>query len=142
MTSQVPERGGPQLPGCARCFAADPDRAWEKVRQVPVRFTVADDPHFIVSIRRCPECSQHFAWIFTEFVDWESGDDAQYRHIFPLASAEAAALAARGQDAGLGYLGSLAAGRWILSSSWPTGQAQPHRFLGISPGPLPITPGH
>lgn len=143
----LPEGGLPPLPGCARCFAGDAGLARELTNQLPVWHSLADDSHFIVSVRRCPDCSQHYLRIFIEFVDWEGGDDAQYQDTFPLTGEEAHAIAAMGQDIDpshddLRYLGSLAAGRWHLSSGWPSGQQRPFTSLGLCPGPLHISQGH
>jgi hypothetical protein len=99
---------------------------------------VVSDSHFGVSLRECPNCGQQFVVIFTEFVDWSGGDDAQYFDIVPLTGDEAAALVAE-QNLDLGALGALGAGRRRLSVDWPTGAAK--RTLWRT-GPFPVTEGH
>jgi hypothetical protein len=126
--------------GCARCYGEDAERTWGYYPSLPVEQELVDDSHFIVQLRRCPRCSQRFVWIFTEFVDWEHGDDAQHRAIVPVTAAEAKALKRQGADVDLAYLGALGRDRRYLKTDWPTGQ--PNKTVGWAAGGLFIVPGH
>jgi hypothetical protein len=109
--------------GCARCYGDDAQTvlAYYYERGLESDQRVVDDSHFGVSLRHCRECGQRFVWIFSEFVDWTGGEDAQYSDIVPVTADEAATVAAAGEDVDLRYLGSLGAGRRRLCSDWPTG---------------------
>ncbi|MDI2129570.1 hypothetical protein [Yinghuangia seranimata] len=99
---------------------------------------VVEDSHFGVSVRVCPSCGQRFVVIFTEFVDWSGGDDAQYFDIVPVTEDEAAAVVA-GNGADLAALGALGAGRRRLSSGWPTGGV---KTISWRTGAFNVTEGH
>ncbi|HET6711102.1 hypothetical protein, partial [Amycolatopsis sp.] len=88
--------------------------------------------------RRCPECGQSFAAIFTEFVDRE-GEDAQYFDFVPLTTAEVSSLAAQGARVDLVQLGALGSVRRRLSSSWPTGG---EKEIAWRTDPLSVREGH
>jgi hypothetical protein len=126
--------------GCRQCYRDEDARAvWGRHRLRAERRLV-DDVHFIVQILRCAECGQRFASIFTEFVDWSGGDDAQYRDVVPLDEGEAERLAAQGEDVDLAWLGGLGADRRSLRSDWPTGARE--RRIRWTTGPIHIVPGH
>ena len=108
--------------GCARCSGEDALTALAfcttRLRET---HRLVEQSHFGISLRVCPECGQAFAAIFTEFVDWTGGEDAQYFDFVPLKPAEVTSLAAQGSDVDLVRLGALGSLRRRLSSSWPTG---------------------
>jgi hypothetical protein len=128
--------------GCADCYGEDADAAWRHYTGGLTidRYLVEDDSHFIVQLRRCRSCSQRFLWIFTEFVDWAGGRDAQYRRVVPVAPAEATTLAGRGADLDVPAIGALGEERRHLATDWPsTAGAQTVRW---STGRIPVVPGH
>jgi hypothetical protein len=124
---------------CSLCGEQDADLAWASYRRLAVETEVIDDSHFIVQVRRCPDCAQRYVWIFTEFVDWEGGDDAQYRQIVPVTLAEAQTIVRQGEDLDLDWLGSLGRGRRYLIFAWPTGQP---KTVSWSTGKFLVIPGH
>ena len=126
--------------GCAHCYGDDAEAtvAYYHGGGLETERRIIDESHFQVSLRRCRGCAQAFIAIFTEFVDWAGGDDAQYRDIVPVTPAEAAHLVASGEDVDLSYLGSLGAGRRRLSMDWPTGGEQ---CTGWEVGPFWVQPG-
>jgi hypothetical protein len=126
--------------GCRLCFGEDAELAWASYRRLRTDAAVVDESHFLVRLRSCPECGQRFLWIFTEFVDWENGEDAQYRQIVPVTKAEADAIARQGAAVDLAYLGSLGRGRRYLKVDWPS--AQPKATAGWATGEFLIIPGH
>jgi len=105
--------------GCPNCFGDDPEAAHEHGLDTVSR--LIDDSHFIVSLRRCPDCRQDFVTIFTEFVDWADGDDPQYRDIMPLTPEEAVTLAAMGEQVDLDWLERIGRDRWRLCMNYPKG---------------------
>jgi hypothetical protein len=127
--------------GCERCYGDDAATASAHYRAggLETQRRIVDDPHFIVSLRRCVACGQAFVSIFTEFVDWSGGDDAQYSDIVPVTSEEAATVVSQGENVEVRFLGSLGEGRRRLSSDWPTGG---ERRLAWRTGAFWVQPGH
>lgn len=127
--------------GCDRCYGDDADAVARYFSSggLETDHMVVDDSHFIVSQRRCTACDQTFVSIFTEFVDWSGGDDAQYQDIVPVTPEEADAVLAHGDPADTRFLGSLGAGRRRLAWDWPTGGRQ--RF-GWRSGEFEVQEGH
>lgn len=52
--------------------------------------TYEDESHLIRSLKRCAACGHHYFYEFYEVVDWEHGDDAQYRTWIPVDDVESA----------------------------------------------------
>jgi hypothetical protein len=128
--------------GCDKCYDEDPDAAWrhhgvgngvERIAEL------VDRNHFIISIRQCRVCQQFYVSVFTEFVDWQGGDDAQYHTIVPVTVEEAAILIGRGKQVDLPAIEALGIDRRSLKTSWPTGAAQ--RRIYWSTGLLDIVEG-
>lgn len=78
--------------GCSRCWPESSDSAWESGLKLEHRRELIDDSHFHVMILRCPDCGQSYVWVFSELIDWESGDDSQGWIRMPLAGREEAGL--------------------------------------------------
>ncbi len=115
--------GGRASIGCRSCYGEDAERVWAYYEKgLLIDQFLEDDSHFIVQLRRCAKCSQRFVWIFTEFVDWEHGDDAQYRDVVPVTANEAERLASQGQDLDFQFLATLGSNRRYLRTDWPTGE--------------------
>lgn len=127
--------------GCPACWAKKaPESALEETRaQLEITHRVIEDSHFGVSLRACATCGQPFLAIFTEFVDWSGGDDAQYFDLVPITAEEAGQIAAAGETVSLAYLGGLGAGRRRLAMQHPTGA--PESIAWVT-GPFVVTPGH
>jgi hypothetical protein len=113
---------GMQL-GCPQCYGDDAEATatFFNTGGLATERKLVDDSHFVVSLRRCTDCGQAFVSIFTEFVDWSGGEDAQYRDVVPVTPAEAETVRDQGEHVDLQFLGSLGEGRRRLSSDWPTG---------------------
>lgn len=126
--------------GCPLCLSEDAEAAWANYGRLLIDAAVIDDSHFIVQLRRCPECAQRFMWIFTEFVDWDNGQDAQHRQILPVTEVEARAVARRGAGVELAWLGSLGRGRRYLRVDWPSDQPKP--TAGWPTGEFRVIPGY
>lgn len=124
--------------GCEVCCAPSAEAVWHDRATVFAHGTdVVDDSHFMVSTRRCRTCGQHFASIFTEFIDWKNGDDAQYLTLLPVTPPEADALAAGTLTPF--RLGTLGAGRRYLNHDRPSGG--PSRVYWRT-GPFMVVEGH
>jgi hypothetical protein len=63
----------------ADTFGDDCLAAKEAIRKAQHIAGLVDESHFIVSIRRCVRCGQHFLIMFCERIDWADGDDPQTR---------------------------------------------------------------
>jgi hypothetical protein len=48
--------------------------------------TCVDDDHLSRHLLRCRECGQLYFYEFYEWIDWESGNDLQYRTYIPVES--------------------------------------------------------
>lgn len=106
--------------GCEHCYGEDAETVMQYcVKNLETTRSIVSDSHFIVSLRRCPECRQQFVAIFTEFVDWRGGDDAQYFDIVPVTPVEAKYIV--NSPNLVGDLGELGNRRRRVSSDWPTG---------------------
>ena len=120
MTRPRPQRAPDERGfGCPRCCGDDAKRAWAYYEAgLVVERELVGEPHFIVQLRRCSECGQQFVWVFSEAVDWESGEDAQHRSVIPLTEHEAETLETES-------LASLGRDRRYLVTDWPTEAPRP-----------------
>lgn len=108
--------------GCTACFSAEDANAVLAALDDSVKTAVlVDESHFQVTLGQCQVCPQLFVSVFTEAIDWDHGNDPQYRAWVPVAAAEAAGLQAAAGAAGLDarLLGQLAAGRRSVESYRP-----------------------
>jgi hypothetical protein len=110
--------------GCPFCYGEDAEIVSTNHHALRLTDGIIADSHFIVSLGRCPECGQRFLRTFTEFVDWEGGDDAQYTDAVPVTEEEAAEIVRQGEDVDLRYLRDVGTGRRRLSTDWPSNQAR------------------
>lgn len=81
--------------GCAACWPASADAAWQARRQLVPVTTLVDQSHFIVRLSGCVACGQHFVSAFAETVDWADGDDPQAWVCLPVTVAEMVTLVSR-----------------------------------------------
>jgi len=133
------ERGRAGGPGPCACAGDDPAAALAAMRAGPAVAELIDDLHLIVRLARC-RCGRPYVSVFTERIDWASGDDPQRWEFFPLEEEEAARLLARAAEGGVdeAYLLEFGAGlrRRLLVRDWPGGAGEP--VLGWREGPLTI----
>ena len=88
--------------GCDKCCNDDAFTSWKHGRNLTA--TLVDDPHFSLTITKCPDCNQKFLKVFTEIVDWVDGDDSQYWDLLPLSDDEAAEIERAGKDVSHEYI--------------------------------------
>lgn len=108
------------------CAGPDAAAAYETLRRAGPLFTLIDDTHLIIRVRRCA-CGRAWLSIFTERVDFAGGDDPQRRELIPLEAEDIAALepmAGRASEEALLELGD-GWERRVLVRDWPGGAAQP-----------------
>lgn len=125
--------------GCPFCYGEEAGTASINHRAAKATHVIIDDSHFIVTLPKCPECGQRFLRIFTEFVDWQGGDDAQYIDVLPITEEEAERIVQDGEEVSLQYLGSLGANRRRLQMDWPSGG---QRRLHWVTGTFHVQEGH
>ena len=107
--------------GCEKCWSSDASEAWSAVTSIPIQTYLIDESHYIVSIRVCPACSQHYLQVTTETVDWQDGEDPIYRTIIPIDDAERTELTSNKRlDANV--IESVGVGRESLKFDWPKNQ--------------------
>jgi len=74
----------PEFPEPLKCTLW---RNLEPLENIPEIFeaieTYVDDSHHRRSLLKCRECGQLYFYEFLEFVDYENGDDPQYRAYTP-----------------------------------------------------------
>jgi hypothetical protein len=116
--------------GCETCWGDDPAAVTERRGTHDFYATLVSSSHFMVSIRRCRTCAQLFASIFTEYIDWDNSEDAQYTVLVPIFRAEADDLITGRID--VFAIGALAGGRRHLHSDWPSG-AEKRLYWSESP---------
>ena len=114
--------------GCERCWSSEATEAWEAVTSIPIETYLIDESHYIVSIRACPSCSQHYLQVTTETVDWEDGEDPIYRTVIPINDGERARLT-NSTPLGPDILEGVGLGRRSLQYEWPKDQ-EPRKYWG------------
>jgi hypothetical protein len=126
--------------GCEQCYPEQPPPNFAfYIRELESEESVIDESHFALRVVRCRNCGQRFVWIFTEFIDWHGGDDAQYVTVAPITSEEATQLIAQGESVDLEWLGSLGEGRRVLIRDHPTGKQDRYAWRS---GPFIVMPGY
>ena len=107
--------------GSEQCWSSEPSVAWRAVTSIPIQVYLIDESHYIVSIRMCPSCSQHYLQVTTETVDWKDGADPIYRTIIPIDDAERTELmSSKRLDAKV--IEGVGVGRQSLKFDWPKNQ--------------------
>jgi hypothetical protein len=106
--------------GCARCWPASADSAWDARQSLHREAELVDESHFHVMLLSCGACRQRFISVFIETVDWANGDDAQHWSLLPLAADEAGQL---GGDVSACALEALGRDRRSLRRDHPSGGA-------------------
>ncbi|MDX2092804.1 MAG: hypothetical protein SFX73_33365 [Kofleriaceae bacterium] len=126
--------------GCTACYGNDAQAvlAYYQSGGLEIDERLSDDSHFGVTIRHCTRCGQTFLFVFTEFVDWQGGEDDQYTDVVPISGAEAAEALQRPSD--LQFLGSLGTGRRRLATAWPRGAKE--KSIAWRTGAFAVVPGH
>lgn len=119
--------------GCAHCIPDPPKTRSE----LPLKTVAAliDEPHFIVSIRRCTQCQQHFVSVFCERIDWAEGKDPQVSTLMPLTPEEAQTAMKAGETVDLRALEQLAYARRFLRDAWLGDGRSTEYLCGMLIGP-------
>ena len=65
------------MPDPCACLGEDGLAARNAIRKARPIVELVDESHFMVSIRQCVLCRQHFLTMFCERIDWADGDDPQ-----------------------------------------------------------------
>ena len=114
--------------GCKECWSSEAAEAWRAVTSIPIQTYLIDESHYIVSIRMCPSCSQHYLQVTTETVDWNGGEDPISRTIIPIYDAERNELtSSKGLDTNV--IEAVGVGRQSLKFDWPKNQ-EPSTYWG------------
>ncbi len=118
--------------GCESCFQGSAEAADQARRHFVELARLVDDSHFIVRVIACPNCGQRCVSVFTEWIDWSEGDDAQFWSVLPLSLEESERLMAQGELVDIHLIESLGRERRFLQVDHPTGQ--PKRVLWANGG--------
>ena len=84
--------------------------------------TYEDDSHDRRCLLKCRECGQLYFYKFLEFVDYQDGEDPQYRTYIPVASANDAAMLSRMLELDIAQYTP------AIHSDWPKGQDRPNIY--------------
>jgi hypothetical protein len=84
--------------------------------------TYVDNSHDRRCLLKCHECEQLYFYHFLEFVDYERGEDPQYRTYIPVTSAEDAAMLSGLPERDIAECAP------AIHSDWPKGQDRPAIF--------------
>ena len=95
-----------------------------------------DEVHFRVAIRVCRSCTQGFAHVFTESIDWTDADDPQRWILLPVTADELSALTQRAGPLTEAALNALGGDRRSLVRDYPKGKTPVCSWSkGLSVGP-------
>jgi hypothetical protein len=112
----------PKIPQPLNCALWRGDRLENIHELLETIETYQDDSHDRRCLLRCRECGQLYFYHFVEFVDYESGEDPQYRTYVPVTSAKDAALLSDMSEV------DIATHIPAIHSDWPKGQDKPKVF--------------
>jgi hypothetical protein len=119
--------------GCACCWPAEADAAWDARRSLDREAELVDEPHFHMMILACGACGQRFLSVMTETIDWAGGEDPQHWSLLPLTAYEAAKLGLGTSESELEAVGR---GRRSLRRDHPAGgPARTSWSTGVAIGP-------
>jgi hypothetical protein len=83
----------PEIPEPRKCVLwRSPERLEDIHKLLDPIETYLDDSHHMRRLMTCRECGQLYFYEFLEFIDFENGEDPQYRTYVPVTSTEDAAL--------------------------------------------------
>ena len=110
----------PEFPAPTECILwTDPERL-QNIHEILEKIeTYMDDSHHMRRLLRCRECGQLYFYEFLEFIDYEKGEDPQYRTYIPVRSAEDAATLSRLPQWDLIECAP------AIHADWPKGQDKP-----------------
>lgn len=107
--------------GCERCWATEPEAAWDAFQHTVRIADWVEREHHSVRLRACSRCGQRYVVVFDEQVDWVNGDDPQYWLVVPVEADEAAVLARSGAES----IRALARTRRVLHRDFPAAAPAP-----------------
>lgn len=119
MADNTPKRTGSTTPCMACVDNTNAEAAFESVIDDTVKW-FARESHFSMRVTRCA-CGRHFAVVFTEIVDWSSGEDDMTWLVVPLQEDEAESLLVAAETQIYGQISRLGSGRRFISRTFPTG---------------------
>ena len=111
----------PEFPEPRKCIVWRSPESLEDIHKLLDAIEIyMDDSHHMRRLMRCRECGQLYFYEFLEFVDYENGEDPQYRTYIPITSAEDAAF--------LSQLPPWDLLRCVpaIHGNWPKGQDRSH----------------
>ena len=114
--------------GCEKCWSSESSEAWRAVTSIPIQAYLIDESHYIVSVRVCTSCSQHYLHVTTETVDWKDGEDPINRTIIPIDDAEHTELTSR-ERVDADVIEGVGVGRQSLRFDCPKNQ-EPSTYWG------------
>ncbi len=110
-----------KVTGCENCWPATAEAAWKARCQLGHTKELIDESHYHVMIMACAQCGQKYLSVFTEMIDWQEGDDAQYWTSVPVTESEATNLAQRGAELTEDEINETGASKQALCRDYPTG---------------------
>lgn len=121
--------------GCNTCWTPDANDAWVAAKLLRLKFELADESHFMVKLRSCPNCQQHFLSAFAEVIGWADSEDPQFCCVLPITSVESKKLMEAGSNL-VPQLYCLAPDRRSLCHDFPkSGGPKNYWSSGVMIGP-------
>jgi len=120
--------------GCNTCLPPHADNAWHAFLLLKIESELVCQSHFSINLRVCPNCQQHFIYVFTETIDWVDGEDPQFTNVLPVTKEESKQLRGAGSEL-VSKLTAMGTTRQSLCRDFPKGES-PKNFwsTGITIG--------
>ena len=107
------------------CLGDDCRAASDAIGKSQLIVELVDESHFMVKIRRCVRCGQHFLTMFCERIDWADSDDPQVWVAVPVSEDEVGKLRSANVAADeYAILKIIANDRRFLYHDMPKGEAE------------------
>jgi hypothetical protein len=116
--------------GCDHCWPVEAEAAWSATCKLMRDTELIDESHFHILIVKCNQCAQRFISVFTEMIDWENGNDPQYRILLPITDFEAVSLIQNRDSISEDVINALGKGRKSLRRDFPKDAASPYTYWG------------
>lgn len=118
-----------------RCHSENADAALYLLEECKCAVLFVENEHFRASVVECDKCGSNFLHIFAEAIDWDDGDDSQWRLWIPIDLRDVAWLTKVPKASFEAELESRGWCRRYLVAAWPSGGDE---SVGWLEGPVVI----
>lgn len=123
--------------GCSHCWVEDPQETRMKLVEIKDVDNLVNEEHYQVKLIHCPQCDQNFVYVYTETIDWASGNDPSYVTVVPLLEEEAKYILVHRERLTEDTINALGPDRKTLRRDFPSWADSPTVYWGqgITIGP-------